>query len=173
MAEQNNLRVCGICGLENPPDAEHCAQCGAPLAERTTLSVPEELRQALVEPPPIPGSNPPVALQRGDLALSIPGSPTPILLRGDAEVVLGRLAPGGPDPVVDFAPHHGHLLGVSRRHALIRSAKGRYSLLDLGSSNGTWLNEQKLPPHTPYPLRDGDQIRLAQLVLYVHLPRGG
>ena len=35
-------------------------------------------------------------------------------------------------------------LQVSRRHAAVRLAGGQVSLADMGSTNGTWLNDQRL-----------------------------
>jgi pSer/pThr/pTyr-binding forkhead associated (FHA) protein len=40
--------------------------------------------------------------------------------------------------------------------------------MDNGSSNGTFLNEQKLIANQPRVLRDGDDLRLGFLVLTVH-----
>jgi hypothetical protein len=50
----------------------------------------------------------------------------------------------------------------SREHAKIRFADGIYSLLDLGSSNGTYLNDRKVAGQTP--LSNGDQIRIGDTV---------
>lgn len=47
---------------------------------------------------------------------------------------------------------------VSRQHAVIRSKDGAFILVDLGSANGTFVNEQLL--EGPIPLGDGDVIRL-------------
>jgi hypothetical protein len=53
---------------------------------------------------------------------------------------------------------------VAPHHAEIRSASlgGRrsYSLIDLGSSTGTFLNEQRLAAHVPHLLTSEDRIRL-------------
>ncbi len=55
---------------------------------------------------------------------------------------------------------------VSRRHArLLREGDG-YVLEDLGSSNGTFVNNQKLTGRRQ--LRSGDQIRLGQAVTLVY-----
>src|SRR5258708_19119372 len=47
---------------------------------------------------------------------------------------------------------------VSRYHAEIEERDGEYLLIDLGSSNGTTLNGQKVTRETP--LHDGDTILL-------------
>jgi predicted component of type VI protein secretion system len=52
---------------------------------------------------------------------------------------------------------------VSRRHARFSRSSGGVVLEDLGSTNGTYLNEQ--PISTPRMLRPGDKVRLGLTVL--------
>lgn len=47
---------------------------------------------------------------------------------------------------------------VSRQHAKIAYEDGMFMLSDLGSSNGTFLNDEMLT--SPFPLMSGDRIRL-------------
>jgi DNA-binding winged helix-turn-helix (wHTH) protein len=61
--------------------------------------------------------------------------------------------------------------GVSRRHAQIRIQEGRANLKDLGSKNGTYLNDCLL--RQPHPLNDGDQIRLGSIVFVFRIPTAG
>ena len=85
---------------------------------------------------------------------------TIVLLEG--ENVMGR----DPDVAVRIeAP------GVSRRHARILAAGGRFTLEDLGSKNGTYLREQRLS--RPIQLADGDEFRLGQTVLVFRVLREG
>lgn len=49
---------------------------------------------------------------------------------------------------------------VSAHHAEIRLAKHGHSIIDLESTNGTFLNEQRLAPNKPYQLKPLDVIRL-------------
>ncbi|PLZ98197.1 phosphopeptide-binding protein [Fischerella thermalis CCMEE 5268] len=51
---------------------------------------------------------------------------------------------------------------VSRLHAEIQIEGNNYYIEDLGSSNGTYLNNTKLEPGTRYALNLGDKINLAQ-----------
>ncbi len=48
---------------------------------------------------------------------------------------------------------------VSRHHAIIAWDGRQCAVTDLDSSNGTFVNGQPIPPHTPYPLRSGDRVR--------------
>jgi pSer/pThr/pTyr-binding forkhead associated (FHA) protein len=52
---------------------------------------------------------------------------------------------------------------VSRQHAVINFRDGIFMITDLGSANGTYVNDQKLS--TPFPLASGDVIRLYVPVL--------
>jgi len=51
---------------------------------------------------------------------------------------------------------------VSRSHAELTKTSGQWSLLDLGSSNGTTVNGRRISRH---PLRDGDRIQLGRTTL--------
>lgn len=53
--------------------------------------------------------------------------------------------------------------GASRRHAEIRPANGSWVLVDLNSSNGTYLNGQRVI--NPVTLKHGDQIKVGSTVL--------
>lgn len=49
---------------------------------------------------------------------------------------------------------------LSRYHALIRLINGQYVLSDLGSANGTFINDHAL--YAPHTLRPGERVRFAQ-----------
>ena len=52
---------------------------------------------------------------------------------------------------------------ASSHHAQIRPEIDGYCLTDLGSTNGTFVNEQTVNPHVPYLLQAGDRIRIADM----------
>jgi hypothetical protein len=58
---------------------------------------------------------------------------------------------------------------VSRRHARISPQNGVAVVEDLGSTNGTFVNDQ--PIHSPRPLSPGDRIRIGLTVLEVRSPQ--
>lgn len=68
-------------------------------------------------------------------------------------------------PDVDLAPFDGRTSGVSRRHATLRYAGGQWTLTDLGSANGTFVNDKALTPHTPTVLPEGSVVRLGAFVV--------
>lgn len=51
---------------------------------------------------------------------------------------------------------------ISGRHAVFDIINGRYTIKDLGSTNGTFLNGKRLGDEETY-LKDGDKIMLGQL----------
>ena len=59
---------------------------------------------------------------------------------------------------------------VSRQHAEIRRESFGYIVSDLGSSNGTFVNGQRLSADESRPLRDGDTLRLGSSELQFHDP---
>lgn len=56
---------------------------------------------------------------------------------------------------------------ISRYHALVRRNEGEYVILDLGSSNGTFVNDK--PVSAPTPLSDNDEIKLGKARLVFRL----
>jgi hypothetical protein len=78
------------------------------------------------------------------------------------------------ETLVDLTKFGALELGISRAHAMIRRSKGGYHLIDLESSNGTWLENQRLVPKEPYPLESGNRIRVGRLnllVFYMNNPK--
>jgi hypothetical protein len=73
------------------------------------------------------------------------------------QVLLGR----GPEHEIALTDKQ-----VSRRHALLRPAAESIELIDLGSSNGTFVGElkRKLMPNTPEVLYAGDCFWIGQNV---------
>jgi len=57
---------------------------------------------------------------------------------------------------------------VSREHARVERQGRRWVLADLGSTNGTFLNDERLL--APVELRDGDQVSIGDVVLTFHDP---
>lgn len=56
---------------------------------------------------------------------------------------------------------------ISREHARLTLDGGALTIIDLGSTNGTSVNGQRLTPHTPRILTAGDVIGLGENVTLV------
>jgi pSer/pThr/pTyr-binding forkhead associated (FHA) protein len=87
-------------------------------------------------------------------------------------VHMGRLDPASNIfPEVDLTQDGGVEKGVSRRHARILKRGAKIYVEDLGSSNGTFVNGQKLSPYFPEALVSGDSLRLGGLEIEVNLSK--
>jgi hypothetical protein len=89
-----------------------------------------------------------------------------------AEITIGRSRAGAPStPAIDLA-NGSDDPGVSHMHAALRrQSDGSYAIVDLGSTNGTTLNDRPatLTKDEPVPLADGDEIHLgAWTLITVH-----
>jgi pSer/pThr/pTyr-binding forkhead associated (FHA) protein len=84
------------------------------------------------------------------------------------EVVVGR-----EDPISDIFPDldltdlGGMDKGVSRKHAVIHRSGSDYTVEDMGSTNGTFVNKKKIAPHAPQAIKPGDEVRFGKLALSV------
>jgi pSer/pThr/pTyr-binding forkhead associated (FHA) protein len=56
---------------------------------------------------------------------------------------------------------------ISRRHALIEKEGDRYFLLDKGSTNGTYLNNNPIPKAERVEIRSGDVITIGKTKLQI------
>jgi hypothetical protein len=79
------------------------------------------------------------------------------------QLLIGRRRPSrGIEPDIDLTgpPEDA---AVSHSHALlVASGEGGWTVVDLGSANGTYLNDSTEPiePHVPVPVKDGDRIHV-------------
>ena len=64
---------------------------------------------------------------------------------------------------IDLSPFAARTAGVSRRHARIEPCIDGLRITDIGSTNGTRVNDRSISPHLPHPLRDGDLVCLGNL----------
>lgn len=100
----------------------------------------------------------------------------PVYLRFDKELVFGRASDDEPleEALLDLTGLGGYQKGISRRHAKIRRTEDGYEIMDLASTNGSWMNDERLVPNKAYPLASGAQLRFARmrlLVLYHPKPK--
>ncbi len=95
----------------------------------------------------------PLAVGQATLTLFEGGSPVRTFSLAKPIVTLGRLPES--DVVVDDP-------GASRQHARIGNSNGEFVLVDLGSTNGTLVNDEPIGERT---LQDGDRITIGETVL--------
>jgi hypothetical protein len=155
---------CWQCGKPNRQEALLCAYCGVSLNPNKNAST-KRLNTNNHAPEHFPVDN--------VLLLRIPSTNDDIQVRPqDArhEVILGRIdAKGVVRPDIDLTPYRAAELGVSRMHlALQYDANAQVIHIgDMDSANGLYVNGQRLTKSEKRVLRDGDQLRLGELVINV------
>ena len=161
---------CPVCHHKNELEAVFCGNCGAvlpdpfmdPGAKTKTSDMPavrpEMLKDWSLDESTVPHTG---------IAVYVEGELNPAHIDSTGEFVIGRKVGSTSEGLLDLSPLGGYHLGLSRRHAVIRRTARGYELLDLGSVNGTWLNEERLVPHKPYPLSSGSHLRLGRMRLFV------
>jgi pSer/pThr/pTyr-binding forkhead associated (FHA) protein len=91
------------------------------------------------------------------------------VVRLQGSVSVGRADDGQANvPTIDLNPHQGLEYGVSRTHARIERCENMVTLTDLGSRNGTYINQQWCRPHSDYLIRDNDEIMFGRLKTRIH-----
>jgi len=78
------------------------------------------------------------------------------------QMIIGR------DPAADISIVDQ---GISRKHARVAKKDGKVQLFDLGSANGTFINDKKIAPNEPNTLAKEDMIKLGSSILKF-LPAG-
>jgi hypothetical protein len=149
---------CNKCGHRNPPDSNFCSSCGAP------LDVPVEEKTITFHPP--------------DPALDAPGPAE------DVSVPMRDLPPGHAVLLVRAGPQAGLQVAindtvtrlgrhpdsdvfldditVSRRHSEIERTPEGFVVRDVGSLNGTYLNQQRIERAS---LTNGDELQVGKFRL--------
>jgi hypothetical protein len=147
---------CPVCGAPRSGDDRYCEGCGYDfLAPPPAASAWEAIVTADR-----------VQFERLAVAgLSFPADyPARRFALADGETRIGR-SRGHPDeqvPEIDLAVPPMDP-GISRLHAVLeRGSDGTYVVRDLGSTNGTMVNDDPVPiaPQTAVRLADGDRVRV-------------
>ncbi len=157
-------QTCVKCRQEFPAEETVCPHCntvvGSAEAQKTgdTNKLPEKNPDAYSP-----------AVVAKDVVLILEAQGKQISLPVAEELTLGRFGPNdeGQKPDValnDFAAEQN---GISRRHAKLIRKNSLVYLMDLGSTNGTFLNGQRLLPNAQRMLRRGDEIYLGYLRVYI------
>jgi len=148
--------TCLECNAENFEGALYCENCGADL--EGIIASDNSSQQEF-----IPVGGPALKLVLADTGEEI-GLPE------KDEVLVGREDPASSIfPDIDTTPYNGEEDGVSRRHARIFQQGREYYVEDLNSINSTFLNKNKLEPHSPNVIADGDELMLGRLKFKVSL----
>lgn len=176
------MPVCPHCGKESRSSDRFCKHCGRLMDVVVEGSAgPLPLHAAAQQPlsgsanqTGAPGGQPARAAGNGTMLSGGPaGSPTrqgPVVARLILQARAGsgqapqELAMEGRDVTIGRAPGCDVVLPddplASRRHSMLRYDGQRYSVADLGSSNGTYVNDVEI--HEVTPLHSGDRITVGE-----------
>ena len=154
---------------------KRCTQCGTELVKASefkgeainplpaTASVPAQAPSMPIQTHTSPGEKtirpgaPVSSLQPGHLVCPLYG----IRLGLDTGVIIGRRG--------HYASVFGVFADVSGNHARIDQNGNEWTVTDLGSTNGTFLNGQALQPNVPQPIHIGDTIRFSTVEFKVQI----
>ena len=181
---------CEYCRTENLDDSQYCDECGAKLSKHSENSAAAPVFKAPENPVFRSGSVtsigiPPMVEELKSKSNSFAGLDAGKAARVKAKLVIERGesigtefqirngesnigrwdADNGIFPDVDLDKHDPEAK-VSRRHARIIFENGKFSIEDLGSTNGTFVNRgRRLLPGNPHLLTDGDEIIVGKTFL--------
>lgn len=162
---------CQECHHINRSGTLFCEECGRSLSGLPlSATIPTRTIQGDVDESSAKSTWGTAHIGKGtSIILHFLGFEQPLIIPPSKRVVFGRADTNNPaNPDIDLNPYGAVEKGVSRQHAAIEFSEGTLILLDVGSSNGTYLNGQRLLPNQPRVLRDGDEMRLGKLVAHVY-----
>ena len=168
------MRQCSECSEEYLDGALFCDECGASLLQK------RDILEIVDTPiPDVVCSETPTrpldyrlgfGIKADRIIFVIPSTGRRMKLDLSREISIGRVdSRQGIWPEVDLTLDRGADSGVSRRHALVRNSDEGVLLVDLGSTNGTHVNDKRLPPEQPHLISNGDSVRFGQLLVQIYL----
>lgn len=164
------MKACPYCGHSSLEGVFFCEECGQPFVGKAEGLVTNQL---LTEDAVAFTGRPTWGTARFDrdssIIIRLHDHSQPISMEPKEELLIGRYDDrSGQGLDLDLGPYGAAEKGVSRRHAAIRRGEDTLTLVDLGSTNGTHLNGQRLNPNQPRVLRDGDEIRMGKLIFHIY-----
>jgi hypothetical protein len=164
------MMICPNCQSKEMSGSIYCSKCGAQLVDTNIATRKIQTAETRMDfandskktQPPMPTH------LTSWISLNLVESGQILPLADRTEFTLGRSAENQPIvPDVDLAPYNAYANGVSRLHAVLRLIKNSIIIMDLGSSNGTYLNGNRLVPYVETTVKHGDAINLGKLKLQV------
>jgi hypothetical protein len=162
---------CPNCQHENLDGSVFCSECGMQLSGLppiVTKNIPADSE------PLLPADRKKTASYAKDMdawaSLHLIDSGQILPLGDRTEFTLGRVSDAQPImPDIDLTPYQAYASGVSRLHAVLKREGKRVFVMDLGSSNGTYLNGKRLQPNVDQTLNHGDMLALGKLKIQILL----
>lgn len=172
------VKVCRLCGGRNGPDELFCtaADCGASLADVGVVDGSEIGSGAAADSPahdsPAPGGaapgggedrrNPPSSAGGRTVRDGPPPAACALVFPWGRVPVAGQLGIGREAGFSEISGRLDAFPTVSRRHAVVSAGQGQWTVRDLGSTNGTWVNSARLAEGETRAIHDGDRVGFSQ-----------
>ncbi len=157
---------CPQCGTVNHSEANYCYSCGTLLTRLGTQQLYDEGEEE---------SSAATFGKLSSLVFTVRGfehAPIHVDLGESQELIIGRTAQDSViEPDIDLVNYDAQKLGVSRVHLTLKRHENNITISDMGSSNFTYLNGERVYPQEVRVLRDGDELRLGKLVMRVAFQR--
>lgn len=158
--------ICPNCHYKEIEGSLFCSECGTKLVNEEGLPTASiaPINSPITQTGEMPDAPPPVPTIEATVSLHIVDTGQILPLIGKDEFSVGRVSDGQSIlPDIDLSPYDAFNQGVSRLHAKIRiENENTIFITDLGSSNGTSINNNKLPPHQENQVGHGDVIALGR-----------
>jgi hypothetical protein len=163
-------KFCPACQMVNEYTAEKCIYCDTVLAGPShETPTTEKMAAALLnKQKDFFSINIDItSIPAGDLVIYIAGEEEPVVFMQPTYVLLGRGMETGNQVTLDLGPHDGASRGVSRMHAEISRVVDGFAITDLASTNGTWVNQERLLVGKSHLLSGIDIVTLGRMKLMV------
>jgi pSer/pThr/pTyr-binding forkhead associated (FHA) protein len=154
--------ICPNCQHKEMSGAIYCSKCGAQLIDMPieTQKINTETRQEISGDGRI---QPQLTTSIQDLVQRSRTGRSALADRSNSAALVGTTIV----PDVDLTPHNAYGSGVSRLHAVLKMIQEKVFIMDLGSSNGTFLNGKRLSPYVETAVNHGDVVYLGKLKMQV------
>ena len=165
--------ICPTCQHSEVEGALFCSECGAQLISMQNIATQnfqiEEEDHDLGNVKPVRET----AYNETDtISLQVLEGGQFLPLSNRKEFTIGRVSEGQTVmPDIDLTPYNAYENGVSRLHAVLKKEATEVTMMDLGSSNGTYLNGTRLTPERSYPLHHGNIIAFGKLKVQFRLQK--
>jgi hypothetical protein len=167
--------ICPNCRHEEVPGALFCSDCGAQLVFSdlaNTTAFPERQNKMDDLPGTAPMQPNMTSTLRARILVHIIDNGKLIPVSDKTEFTVGRASEGQPiTPDVDLGEFNAFDFGVSRLHIVVRLTGDKLTVMDLGSSNGTFVNSIRLPANSEKSISSGDIVSLGKFRIQILVNR--
>ncbi len=138
------VKICSNCSTHNINEDEMCVRCGSDISAIQPVSIDSTQSQNAIKVDPDKVLDKPCLLTEDGTTIEL------------KEATFGREGIGS-NLITDK-------LTISRKHAKFWKIGTKWYLEDLGSANGTYINDKQIQPNEKNELNNGDKISFSSSV---------